>query len=273
MHSTDDYHRLVAKFTITDKAAVDPSTTYPAPFATCRGEVTARLMSPPTYPTWLIEADLADGAALQWPDRHGDEAVYVVSGALDVAGRICPADGCVVVEAGVAASARAVGSTRVVHVGPFDADQPTDGLYGAPVPHGHQVHVVGPGGWFASGGRENVVARWFADSTCPTCRVSFFHVARTDGLVKDLPHTHTQDEIIYILGGSVIIGRHEYGPGHAIAIPANIRYTVTTGPNGMAFLNYRRDVSTQAYGKVKPPELEGGIVRGGTEVRDFVGAT
>jgi hypothetical protein len=100
--------------------------------------------------------------------------------------------------------------------------------------------------------------------------VSFFHVARTDGHVKDLPHTHTQDEIIYILGGSVLIGRHEYGPGHAIAIPADVRYSVTTGEHGMAFLNYRRDVSVQAYGKAKDPELEGGIARGGIAVRDFV---
>lgn len=262
----------MAKFTITDKATVEATATYPAPFTTCMGDVAARLASPAEYPTWLVDADLADGATLQWPDRHGDEAVYVVSGALDVDGRICPADGCVIVEAGVRAAATAVGPTRVVHVGPYDPDQPTDGLYGAPEAAGHHVHVIGAGGWFASGGRENVVARWFADSTCPTCRVSFFHVARTDGFVKDLPHTHTQDEIIYILGGSVIIGRHEYGPGHAIAIPANVRYTVTTGPDGMAFLNYRRDVSTQAYGKVKPPELEGGIARGGTAVRDFVEA-
>jgi hypothetical protein len=262
----------MAKFTITDKATVEPAASYPAPFATCHGAVTARRVSPAEYPTWLIDAELSDGTTLRWPDQHGDEAVYVVAGALEVDGRICPADGCVVVEANVAASARAIGPTQIVHVGPVDPNPPKDGLYGAPEPEGHHVHVVGPGGWFASGGRENVVARWFADSTCATCRLSFFHVARTDGLVKDLPHTHTQDEIIYILGGSVIIGRHEYGPGHAIAIPANIRYTVTTGPNGMAFLNYRRDVSTQAYGKVKPPELEGGIARGGTEVRDFVGA-
>jgi len=260
----------VAKFTVIDEAALDPAASYPAPFTTAEGAVTARRVSPDAYSTWLISAELVDGAVLRWPQRHGDEAVYVVSGALEVDGRVCPADGCVVVESGVAATARAVGMTRVVHVGPYDAEPPGDGLYGPPAVTGHGVHVVGPGGWYASGAREHVVARWFADSTCDTCRLSFFHVARADGLVKDLPHTHTQDEIIYILDGSVIIGRHEYGRGHAVAIPANVRYSVTTGPRGMAFLNYRRDVSTQAYGKAKPPELEGGIARGGTAVCDFV---
>lgn len=262
----------MAKFTIIDEATVPPAATYPAPFATAEGAVSARRVSPDGYATWLVSAALADGAVLRWPERHGDEAVYVVSGALDIDGRTCPADGCAVVESGVATSARAVGDTRVVHVGPYDPEPPADGLYGPPETSAHAVHVVGPGGWFASGGREHVVARWFADSTCPTCRLSFFHVARADGLVRDLPHTHTQDEIIYILGGSVILGRHEYGPGHALAIPANVRYSVTTGPRGMAFLNYRRDVSTQGYGRAKAPELEGGIARGGTAVCDFVTA-
>jgi hypothetical protein len=260
----------MAKFTIIDEATVEPSSTYPAPFATVEGEVVARRVSPDTYATWLVSAELADGATISWPAVHGDEGVYVVSGTLDVDGRVCPADGCVIVESGVVATARAVGPTRVVHVGPNDPTPPSDGLYGPPEPAGHTVHVVGPGGWFASGQREHVVARWFADSTCPTCRVSFFHVARADAFAKDLPHTHTQDEIIYVLDGSIIVGRHEYGPGHAVCIPANVRYSVTTGGSGMSFLNYRPDVSTQAYGKVKPPELEGGIARGGAEVRDFI---
>lgn len=262
----------MAKFSIIDETALASVSDYPVPFATVEGSVVARRVSPDAYSTWLVSAELADHSVLRWPAGHGDEAVYVVSGALDVDGLVCPADGCVVVESGVAATARAIGPTRVVHVGPYAVEPPGDGLYGPPDSTGHGVHVVGPGGWFASGSRERVVARWFADSTCPTCRVSFFHVARADGLVKDLPHTHTQDEIIYILGGSVIIGRHEYGPGHVIAIPANIRYSLTTGARGMAFLNYRRDVSTQAYGAAKPAELEGGIARGGVAVCDFVTA-
>lgn len=260
----------MAKFSIIDAATVPEAPVYPAPFATLAGGMRARRVSPDGYSTWLVLADLDDGATIRWPATHGDEGVYVVSGALDVEGHECPADGCLIVESGVEASARAVGPTRVVHVGPFDPTPPADGLYGPPEPDGHGVHVVGPGGWYASGGREHVVARWFADSTCPTCRISFFHVARADAHAKDIPHTHTQDEIIFILGGSIVIGRHEYGPGHAVCIPANVRYSVTTGAHGMAFLNYRRDVSTQAYGKVKPPELEGGIARGGTAVCDLV---
>jgi mannose-6-phosphate isomerase-like protein (cupin superfamily) len=258
----------VAKFSVLHESTITPAHDYPAPFTGARGVREARRVSPDGYATWLVRAELDDGAVLTWGDVHGDEGVYVVAGALDVDGRRCPADGAVILEAGAPCEARAVGATSIVHVGPYAPDPPTDGLYGAPRRHA-QVHVVGPGGWYASGDRESVIARWFADSTCPSCRISFFHVARTQGGVKDLPHTHTQDELIYVLDGSIVFAREEHGPGTVFAIPANVRYSVTSGPNGMAFLNYRPDVSTQAYGKAKPPELEGGIARGGVEVADL----
>lgn len=259
----------MAKFTVMHESDVAPSATYPAPFTRADGVLESRRVSPEGFSTWLIRATLADGATLEWDGTHGDEGIYVVDGALDVDGQRCEADGAIVVEAGVACTARARGATQIVHVGPYDPAPPADGLYGAPGP-GKVVHVVGPRGWFASGDRERVDARWFADSTCPTCRISFFHVRLTEGNRKDIPHTHTQDEIIHVLSGSIVFARNEYGPGTSLVIPANMRYSVTTGPDGIGFLNYRRDVSVQGYGKIKGPELEGGIVRGGTEVRDLV---
>ena len=58
----------MAKFTIIDEATVTASPQYPAPFATATGDVTARLVSPEGYSTWLVSADLADGATLS---QHG----------------------------------------------------------------------------------------------------------------------------------------------------------------------------------------------------------
>ena len=143
------------------------------------------------------------------------------------------------------------------------------GCTGAPAGGGHGVHVVGDQGWFRSGDRERVVATWFADSTCPTCRISFFHVWRGEGGIRDRSHTHTQDELIYVLGGSLVVGGVEHGPGSCFAIPANLRYSLTSGPEGNAFLNYRRDVSVQGYRPGEPTELEGALARGGVLVGDF----
>jgi hypothetical protein len=206
---------------------------------------------------------------LQWDADHGDEGVYVITGGLAVDGHHCPADGAVIVESGVASTARAIGATVVAHCAPAEAEPPADGLYGAPKPDGHGVHVVGDDGWFSSGARENVVARWFADATCPTCRIALFHVRRDEGESRDAPHHHTQDEIIFLLRGEIRMGARTYPAGTALSIPANVRYSVSSGPDGWEFINYRRDVSVQHYANDRQPELEGAIARGGVEVADF----
>jgi hypothetical protein len=253
---------------VTHVDAVAPSDGYAAPRA-ATGVERSRRVSPDGYPLWMVVADLADGGELRWDRNHGDDGVHVLSGALDVDGHRCPTGGALIVESGVPAVARAVGPTTVVHCGPYDAEPPAGGLYGAPAAQGHTVHVVGDGGWFRSGDRERVVATWFADSTCPTCRISFFHVWRGEGGVRDRSHTHTQDELIFVVGGSIVIAGVEHGPGSCLAIPANLRYSLTSGPDGNAFLNYRRDVSVQGYAPGEPTELEGALARGGALVGDF----
>lgn len=254
--------------TVTRLAAVAPSATYAAP-RTATGVRWSKRVSPDDYPLWMVVSELADGAELHWDDDHGDDGVYVLAGNLELDGHRCPTGGALIVESGAAAAARAIGTTTIVHCGPVDPAPPAGGLYGPPEPDGHGVHVVGDDGWFRSGDRERVVATWFADSTCPRCRISFFHVWRGEGGVKDRSHTHTQDELIYIVGGSLIVGGVEHGPGSCLAIPANLRYSVTSGPDGNAFLNYRRDVSVQGYRPGEPTELEGALARGGVEIADF----
>jgi hypothetical protein len=254
-------------------ADVAASPSYAAP-RRVEGVRWSRLMSPEPYSIWMVVSELDDGATIEWDDAHGDDGVYVMSGALDVDGACaptarCPADGAVIVESGAACTARAVGVTTVVHCGAFDPAPPSDGLYHAPDALGHGVHVVGDRGWFASGDRERVAVRWFADSTCPTCRIALFHVWRSEGGVRDRSHTHTQDELIYLLAGSVIVGGVEHGPGTCLAVPALTRYSLLSGPDGFAILNYRRDVSVQAYREGEPDELEGAVARGGTAVNDF----
>jgi hypothetical protein len=250
---------------------VVPSTGYAAP-RRASGVRWSKRVSPEPYSIWMAVAELDDGGTIEWDDDHGDDGVYVMRGALEVdrASR-CPADGAVIVESGVPCTARAIGITTVVHCGARDAEPPSDGLYDAPAAMGHGVHVLGERGWFASGNRERVAVRWFADATCPTCRIALFHVVRAEGGVRDRSHTHTQDELIYVVGGSVVVGGVEHGPGTCLAIPALTRYSLTSGDHGFAILNYRRDVSVQAYRAGEPEELEGALARGGTVVNDFRG--
>ena len=247
---------------------IAPSVAYAAP-RTATGVRWSKRVSPDDYSIWMVVSELDDGGELHWDAEHGDDGVYVISGSLEVDGHVCPVDGALVVESGVVATARARGTTRVVHCGTREPLPPADGLYGPPERGSHTVHVVGERGWFGSGSRERVSVRWFADSTCPTCRIALFHVVRAEGGVRDRSHTHTQDELIYVLGGSLIVGGVEHGRGTCLAIPALTRYSLTSGAEGFSILNFRRDVSVQAYRPGEPEELEGALARGGLEVNDF----
>jgi len=253
---------------------VVPSTGYAAP-RRATGVRWSKRLSPDPYSIWMTVSELDAGGTIEWDDDHGDDGVYVISGALDVDAPTatevsrCPSDGAVIVESGVTCTARAVGVTTVVHCGARDAEPPANGLYEAPAATDHGVHVVGERGWFSSGDRERVAVRWFADSTCPTCRIALFHVVRAEGGVRDRSHTHTQDELIYVVGGSVVVGGLEHRAGTCLAISADTRYSLTSGDHGFAILNYRRDVSVQAYRPGEPEELEGALARGGAAVNDF----
>lgn len=258
----------MAIYTAVRRDEVVPSTSYQAP-REASGVLASRRVSPDGYSLWLCESDLGDGATIRWGDRHGEDVVYVLEGELEVDGRRCPRAGAVVVEGDVPAMARAIGPTIVAHFGPSDEEVPTDGRFGPPVREGRGVHVVGPNGQFTSGQRESVHATWYADSTCDTCRIQLLKVEsgpRNDR--NGPPHHHTEDEIIYLIEGSVRIGATVFEPRTSLAIPGMARYALTGGADGHAFLNYRRDVSEQVYRRSDPPLLETGLARGGVVTAD-----
>ena len=263
----------MAKFTALSRDELASSTTYAAPDRQATGVRSSVRVSPDDYSIWMVDSQLDDGAELQWSSPHSDDGVYVIEGELDVTHngtvRRCPTQGALIVESDVECSARAIGPTRILHVGAYDPTPPSDGMYGPPALEGRTVHVVGDEGWYQSGNGVHYLAHWFADSTQPTSRIALFHVALHEAHRRDTPHSHSQDELIYIMDGSLVMGRSEYMPGTCLALPANVRYSVTTGANGIKFVNFRRDASIQEYGKVKERELESAIARGGRLVGDL----
>jgi hypothetical protein len=54
-----------------------------------------------------------------------------------------------------------------------------------------------------------------------------------------IPHAHYEHEIVYILEGSLILGRRVCGPGTAIHVPAETLYCFRVGPDGVRYLNFR----------------------------------
>jgi hypothetical protein len=220
---------------------VAPTHRYPVP-AEVTGLAWSKLMSPIDYALWLCVAELEPGATITWPATHGDEALYVFNGELMVEGHRCPTGGAVVVESDVAPTVTATQRSRIGHYGPRSGAAPTDGPHGAPSPEGHGVHVVGPRGIIAFGDPSTIGVRFLADSSCATCRLSLFEVAR-DTARQGRPHSHSADEIIYIVSGSMRLGAYELGPDTSLCIPGGVRYAEASGEQGCVFLNYRPDVA------------------------------
>lgn len=52
-------------------------------------------------------------------------------------------------------------------------------------------------------------------------------------------HSHDEDEIIYVLEGSMRINNRTAGPGSCLTIPGGVFYGFHAGPDGLRILNFR----------------------------------
>src|SRR5687767_8739150 len=210
---------------------------------------------PDGCPLWLARTELVADDSFAWDERHGDEGVYVAAGEVAVDGRTCPAGGAVIVEAGVEATLTSAGGASIVRVG----------THVTPHQRGRVVHVVGPGGTWAKveDGRET---RYFADSECETCDITLFVTGRDHEHVSPI-HSHSSDELIHVLRGSITVGRRVAGPGSTLAISAGQRYGFKS--DGFSFLNYRPGLATMTVARGEPPIEEGGRAHGFDAVMDL----
>jgi hypothetical protein len=210
---------------------------------------------PDGFPLWLTRAELGRGDSFCWAGPHHDLGIYVVSGEVDVDGRTCPAGGAVIIEADVAATVSSAKGASIINVGSHDA----------PRHSGSQVHIVGPGGMWASvgDGRET---RYFADSQCETCAITLFVTGRDHKHVSPI-HSHSSDELIHVLSGSITVGRRVAGPGSTLAVAAGQRYGFKS--DGFSFLNYRPGPAVMTVDRDAPPIEEGGQAHGFDAVMDI----
>lgn len=246
---------------------VEAEASHPRPTVQLVGAVTARQVSPDGASLWLVAADLAAGAEMRWGTEHGDEAVYVRSGSLAVDGRICPADGAVIVEAGVSASVTAESDTSIVHLGPADPAPPTDGLRGPAGTEGRGVRIVGSDGlWATVDGTQRT--RFFSDASAPTNRLWLLATDRPQ-YFESSAHSHSQDELIHVLRGEIRVGRRVIGVGDTLWVAADRRYKLYSGDNGVHFINYRRDASVMTSPNYDGPLLEAGESTNMTWINDI----
>jgi quercetin dioxygenase-like cupin family protein len=243
----------MAKIEVLRAADHEPVDGYRAPTCTLDGTATSRFVQSGDSSLWLVTATLEPGARLAWNTNHGDETIYVLSGRLTVDGRSCETGGVIVVESGVPAALTADRPSTVLHFGPHDPHPPTDGRFGPPRADAHRVHVVGPGG-VDSRSEHLHETRWFADASCPTCRASLMFSSRGERYESAL-HSHSQDELIYVLDGELKLGNLRVGPGDALSVAAFVRYRFECGEDGYRFLNYSADSSAYIPADENAPKL------------------
>jgi quercetin dioxygenase-like cupin family protein len=224
-----------------------------------RGACRSSLFAPPGFALQMARATLTPGTELQWSSPHaGDQVLYVVAGAVMADSQRCPAGGVLLVDEGAALRVRAESETVLLHFGRQDARGRT-----APGAGRARVKMVGPAGAYATSDAARDT-RFYAESD-EDFSATFFYTGRT-GPYRSLPHSHSQDEIIYVAAGSITLGARPVPTGSAIAVPGDRKYGFVGDDAGFALLNYRRGPSHFSGADGAPPFLEGGRATGMAQV-------
>jgi hypothetical protein len=226
------------------------------PVGTCRSS----LFAPPDFPLQMLRTTLDHGTELHCSRRAGDEVLYVVSGSISTGDTLCPTGGVLLVDEGAAVHLHADGETVLLHFG-------LQGGVGRRAPGNGRgrVRTVGPAGAYAAVDTERDT-RFYAESD-EEFSATFFSTGRT-GPYRSLPHSHSNDEILYVAAGGLTFGTRQVPVGTAIAVPADRRYGFRGEDAGFALLNYRPGPSYFSGSDGGPPFLEGGRATGMARVVD-----
>lgn len=62
-------------------------------------------------------------------------------------------------------------------------------------------------------------------------------------------HAHDQDEIIVVVDGELVFGRHAYGPASSVSIPAMTLYSFQAGHDGATYMVFRPTGGAESIAK------------------------
>lgn len=203
-----------------------------------QGKVFA-LVAGERFPLALHRIELEPGERFEAGPRAVDTVFYVRSGGIGSGGCSLPVGSSAIVEHGAAAMFQAGFDGASVYV--FSGDHPGEAK-------GGNVHLLPRSRVPACermSAQSETAGAIHADADCPTCEV-WLHENRFVGAGPPSPeeaargiHSHSEDEIIVVLSGSMRLGGKLVGPGTALAIAADTLYSFTPGPDGLAFVNFR----------------------------------
>lgn len=191
------------------------------------------------FPLELHRFELEPGERVAIGPREADTVLYVVSGGIGAGGCSLPIGSSVIVERGASETVQAGFDGAVVLA--FAGTRAGRGEGG----HVHLLPRSRVPACKRMSEQSDTGGAIHADSDCPSCEV-WLHENHFSGAEPPTPeeaakgvHSHSEDEIIVVLDGSMRLGGKLVGPGTALAIAADTLYSFTPGPEGLSFVNFR----------------------------------
>ncbi len=203
-------------------------------------QVTAYL-EPGQFPLQLYLHEISSEGNLGIEALPVDCVVYVWSGSIRAGGCALAAGSSIVVEQGQ--TIEITGDAPNSRILTFAASTPSEGQESGRTVHILPVDRVPRSDNLGTG----VGGAMHADSGCPTCNVWLHenHFPSSEPLSEEQQklgiHSHSEDEIIFVIDGEIRLGNKLCGPGTALAIAADTLYSFAPGPHGLSFINFRAD--------------------------------
>lgn len=191
----------------------------------------------------LHRIDLDPGRTITVEAGAIDRLAYIWRGAAELGGHRFDAGSSAIAERG--ARLEIVGKGEGASLLVFSSSSPTD----HPLPGG-KVYLLPAERAPRSdslGGTPELGGVMHADAAMPSCSL-WLHENHFPGSEPPSPadragvHSHSEDEIIFVVGGQMRLGQKLYGPGTALAIAADTLYSFTAGPRGLHFVNFRAEM-------------------------------
>jgi quercetin dioxygenase-like cupin family protein len=250
---------MASQIQVADHLSIPGSGSYDSPYCAARGEVTVHSARFRGFSEWVLTADLASGASIEWQPGHGEEAIYVRSGELHLGPAECGPGAALLIESDAPVTIEATSDCQIVHMG---TDQAATRQHTSPAPGGHNggVHLVGADGLpnDEASDAANSGVWYFANGRCPTCRMMFYRVA---GHGNTRSHYHTQPQLQHVLDGEIRVGGNTVRAGMTFAIPAGFRYGFVASGD-WELVVHRPDLSMMCRNPAEPLIPEGGTYTG-----------
>jgi hypothetical protein len=190
------------------------------------------------FPLQLHLHRLSAGQSLGIGPLTVECVAYVWHGEAESGGKAIASGSSIIVEQGQSVSVSGAGEGAELLV--FSAANAS----ATQSPGGH-VHLLTPDRVPRYGSDEGHSGGLHADSDCPTCSVWLHenHFPPAEPLSEEQQkggiHSHSEDEIIFVIDGEMRLGTKPAGPGTALAIAADTLYSFSPGPGGLSFINFR----------------------------------